>query len=661
MAVLQDKVAIVTGAGTGLGQSAAVHFARQGAKVVGCGRTQATLDETAKLVAEAGGSSTMVAGDVSDATDVARIVAAAIEAYGRVDILVNNAAILFSSREAKAGSMGTLLEIGEDDWDEVVRVNLRSAFLMCRKVVPLMREQGGGAILNVSSVAAYQGFPNSHHYSATKGGLAAFTKSLAVSYGAYNIRVNTMITGGFLSPGVADLLPLFEPILGDPMMRYLWCPLGRLAASDELAKTMAFLCSDDASYIHGADVTVDGGLSVNAVPNFGPRPPSPPLYVEDLLAAATAECGLEDFGDRSFVEGLTAFTDALRAEAGLNRMGFMMSGGDIVRLLVNRLRYVRDLTRHPEIRDERIVAPIVIAGLPRTGTSKLQRMLSADPDVQRLDFWRLLNPAPFPGEQAGDPAARIGTAAAIERILATQFPDFMAAHPTEALEPDEELLLMEMTFASVVSSMRARVPSFRAFVEQRGTDEVYAWTVQMLQYLQWQDGGGRDRPWILKSPVHLGSFPALLSTFPDATVVACHRDPKVVIPSFARLMEAGRRMGCDDVDPIEVGADTLALWSAQLRTNLADRAQIDPARILDVQYQRIRDDASAVAAEVYARAGRELTPEAAAAFAEYETRRPEGAFGHNEYSLERYGLTEAQIESEFAEYYERFPGVREHA
>lgn len=657
MALLSDKVAVITGAGTGLGQSAAVHFARQGAKVVGCGRTQATLDETAKLVAEAGGQATMVTGDVSDSADVARIVAAAVEAYGRVDILVNNAALLFSKRESQAGSMGTLLEIGEEDWDEVVEVNLRSAFLMCRKVVPLMREQGGGAILNVSSVAAFQGFPNSHHYSATKGGLAAFTKSLAVSYGAYGVRVNTMITGGFASPGVADLMPLFEPILGDPMMRYLWCPLGRLATSDELAKTMAFLCSDDASYIHGADIAVDGGLSVNAVPNFGPRPPSPPLYVEDLLAAASAECGLEDFGDRTFVEGLEVFAKALREEAGLSRLGFMMSGADIVRSLVNRLRYVRDVGRHPEIRDEQLVAPIVIAGLPRTGTTKLQRMLSADPGVQRLDFWRLLNPAPFPAEQPGDPSARIGTAAAIERMIATQFPDFMAAHPTEAMEPDEELLLMEMTFTSVVSSMRARIPSYRAFVDQRGVDESYAWAVEMLKYLQWQ-AGGRGKPWILKSPVHLGSFPKLFETFPDATVVACHRDPKIVIPSFARLMEAGRRMGSEHVDPHEVGADTLALWSAQLRQNLADRASLDPARIIDVQYSRIRDDASTVIAEIYARAGREITPEAAAAFADYETRRPEGAFGQNDYSLEQYGLTEDQIETEFADYYARFPEVR---
>ncbi|HEY1969974.1 MAG TPA: glucose 1-dehydrogenase [Pseudonocardia sp.] len=656
MGRLADKVAIITGAGTGLGRSAAVQFAEQGAKVVGCGRTEATLQETAKLIADIGGQATMVRGDVSDAADAARIVAGALDAYGRVDVLVNNAAVMFSDREARAGSMGTLLEITPEDWDQVVEVNLRSAFLMCRRVVPLMREQGGGVILNVSSTAAWHGFPNSHHYSATKGGLAAFTKSLAVSYGAYNVRVNTMITGGFESPGTADLLPLFKPLLDDPQMRYLWCPLGRLGSSEEIARSMAFLCSDDASYIHGADVPVDGGMSINAVPNFGPRPPSPPLYPEDLLAAATAETGLDDYGDTGFVEGLTAFADALRTEAGLTRMGHMMTSADVVRMLVNRLRYVRDLGRHPEIADERITAPIVVAGLPRTGTSKLQRMMSADPGVQRLEVWRLLNPAPFPGEQPGDPSARIGFAAGVERILATQFPDFMAAHPTEATEPDEELLLMEMTFESMVSSLRTRVPAFRTFVEGRPTDAIYDWTRQMLRYLQWQDGGGRGRPWILKSPAHLGSFPTLFETFPDAVVVACHRDPKVVVPSFARLLEAGRRMGSDDVDPHEVGTDTLDYWAAQMRRNLADREHLDPDRVLDVHYDRIRDDAAGVIAEVYERAGRTVGPEAAEAFAGYEARRPAGHFGRHEYSLERFGLTERRIEDAFAEYYERFFG-----
>jgi hypothetical protein len=137
----------------------------------------------------------------------------------------------------------------------------------------------------------------------------------------------------------------------DPQMRYLWAPMGRLGTSDEIAPAMLFLCSDDASYIQGADISVDGGQSIGAVPNFGPRPLNAPLFVEDLMAAGIAETGLEDYGDREFVDGLTVLADSLRTEAHLNRTGHMMLSGDVVRLLANRLRFQRDVKRNPEILD----------------------------------------------------------------------------------------------------------------------------------------------------------------------------------------------------------------------------------------------------------------------------------------------------------------------
>jgi NAD(P)-dependent dehydrogenase (short-subunit alcohol dehydrogenase family) len=658
MGRLEGKVAIITGAGTGLGRSAAICFAREGARVVGCGRTEATLREMTERIAEGGGTGSYVLGDVGDSADVDRIVRTTLERHGRIDILVNNAGVLMSGREAKAGSLSTTLELHDEDWDQVLDINLRGIFFTCRRVIPHMREQGGGAILNVSSTAAVQGYPISHHYSASKGGIAAFSKSLAMSYGAYNVRVNTLITGGFESPGVEDLMPLFRPLMADPQLRYLWCPLGRLATSDEIAPVMAFLCSDEASYVHGADVAVDGGQSINAVPNFGPRPLNAPLVAEDLMAAATAETGLEDWGEGEFMPGLTALADSLRGEGRLNQMGQLMLSSDIVRMLTNRLRFQRDLTAHPEILDEEIAPPIIVVGLPRTGTSKLQRMMAADPGVQRLEVWKLLNPAPFPGEEAaGAPEGRINFGLVVERTLTQQFPDYMARHPTEAMEPDEELLLMEFSFECVVSSMRSRAPQHRAFVEGRDQHTTYRYMRSLLQYLQWQDGGGRGRPWIMKSPVHLGNLAVLLDVFPGATVVHCHRDPRIAVVSFCSLVESGRRMGSSEVELPEIGADILQLLAGSMRRSLADRERIGEERIIDVPYERIRDDAPGVIGEVYEHAGRELTAAAAAAIRAYEQRRPEGHFGRHEYSAERFGLTPEQIAVEFEEYWNRFSAM----
>lgn len=383
--------------------------------------------------------------------------------------------------------------------------------------------------------------------------------------------------------------------------------------------------------------------------------PELPRTVEGLMAAATAATGgLNDFGDPGFRKGLSILVQAYADEARLNALGEQMVYGGIVRLLSNRLRYIRDIGLHPQILQEKIEKPIVILGLPRTGTSKLHRVMSADPGVQRLDLWKQMNPAPFPDEVPGVPTARIEAALAVEQLLTNLFPGFMARHPLEAREPDEELHLMEGSFDCMLSWVFSRVPSFRDHVDSCDPRPTYRWLHGMLQYLQWQDGGGRGRPWIMKSPVHIGALPLLRETFPDATIVHCHRDPRKIIPSFASLITEARHISSDVVDPVEVGRDMFAYWALQLDRYLPDRARLPADRILDVQFEEIREDIMGVIARIYRKAGRPLTAEAIAACTSYDQRRPEHHFGSYEYRLEDHGLDLDEIDRRFASYRRQF-------
>ena len=382
-----------------------------------------------------------------------------------------------------------------------------------------------------------------------------------------------------------------------------------------------------------------------------------PRTVDGLLAAAQSVAGLDDFGDRYFLKGLNALVNGLENEARLNEMGVQINFGGIINLLVNRLRYVRDVKQNPEILEEQIVQPIVILGLPRTGTTKLQRILSADPQVQSMLYWRTINPAPFPGEQPGNPAARIEAALAVEKMLAEQFPGWMARHPTEALEPDEELHLMQGSFECLISWLFARMPSYYNYISHCDQRPMYRHLYAQMQYLQWQDGGGRGRPWVMKTPVHTGSLDVLLETFPDAVLVHCHRDVQKILPSIASLIEQARRISSDHVDTKIIGDEMLDYWGTSVDRYLEVRAQLPKDRIMDVQFEEVVGDVVDVIRRIYARAGREPPQDTIEKFKTKERSQPEHHWGSYTYSAEDYGYTPEKIDQRFAKYRSQFIAV----
>ena len=255
---LDGKVALITGAGSGIGRQAALLFAREGAAVVAVDRDEATADETVALIGDEGEAgdrrpeaAVAVAADVSVAADCEEMVAAAERAYGRLDVLFNNAGVMLSSDD-------DALTTDEDTWDTTMDVNAKGVFLGCKYGVPALRRAGGGAIVNTASFVAKMGAATSQvAYTASKGAVLAFTRELAVIHARDGIRVNALCPG----PLRTELLMKFLDTEEKRQRRLVHIPMGRFGEATEIAKAALFLASDDASFMTGAELVVDGGIT----------------------------------------------------------------------------------------------------------------------------------------------------------------------------------------------------------------------------------------------------------------------------------------------------------------------------------------------------------------------------------------------------------------
>ena len=264
MARLADKVAVVAGAGSigpgwGNGKAASILFAREGAQVVCADVNPAAAEETAALIREEGGEAIAVRCDVTSEDEVASLMARAVETYGRIDVLNNNVGI---------AEVGGVTDLSEEKWDFVHNVNLKSAFLAMKHAIPVMQKQGSGSIVNISSIAGirYTGVPYATYYS-TKAALNHLTRTTARQYAGDHIRVNAVLPGLMKTPMVAAAVGLVDQY-GEGDVEQTWaardaqCPMGHMGDAWDVAYAVLFLASDEAKYVTGIELVVDGGITL---------------------------------------------------------------------------------------------------------------------------------------------------------------------------------------------------------------------------------------------------------------------------------------------------------------------------------------------------------------------------------------------------------------
>jgi hypothetical protein len=376
------------------------------------------------------------------------------------------------------------------------------------------------------------------------------------------------------------------------------------------------------------------------------------LDLDDLVSRARADTGLDDLGGDELLAPLGVLCDALEHEAGLSDLGRYITHDQLVQLLSNRLLVTDLLARHPEIHDVEVRAPLIIAGLPRTGTTHLHNLLAADPRLRSLPYWESLEPVPAPSEQpAGDrpDPRRVRTDTAVE-FMDLAMPHFARMHEMTTDHVHEEVQLLAISGSTMLFDTIAPMPTWRRYYRDHDQTPHYEYLKTLLKVLQFLRGGDR---WVLKSPQHLEQFAVLRRVFPDATVVVTHRDPVSVTLSMATMVAYTSRMTHDPVPVEAIGRYWAGLLDEMLTTCASTRELLGDDAV-DVHFDQFMADDMGTVARIYGLAGLPLTDEARDAMGAYIEDHPRGRHGTVVYDFDDLGLDPAELRRRFAGYVDYF-------
>lgn len=376
-----------------------------------------------------------------------------------------------------------------------------------------------------------------------------------------------------------------------------------------------------------------------------------PLDAEALHARATADTGLDDFGPDDYRERLDVYLAALREVDGMHGPGIVNFHAQLLQWLKNRLLLTDLLARHPEIADIELAPPIVIAGLPRTGTTHLHNLLSAAATFRTLPYWESVEPFPLPAEAGIQPDPRRTRMDAAVEFMNAVMPHFRLMHEMTTEHVHEEIQLLANDFSSMLFETLADVPRWRDYYLAHDQTSAYEYLALQLKALQFLRGGRR---WLLKSPQHLEQLPVLDAVFPGVVVVCTHRDPVPVALSMVAMITYTARMHRAPVPVAEIAASWVDRLELMLAALVRDRDVIPPERSIDVRFHDFMADELDVAQRIFDLAGEPLTTGPRSAMADYLAGHQRGRLGQVATSAEMFGLDEHDLRARFTRYVERF-------
>ena len=376
------------------------------------------------------------------------------------------------------------------------------------------------------------------------------------------------------------------------------------------------------------------------------------LEGEDLMSLSREVTGI-DLIDEAAVEPITRLVNSINEESDLHEIGCAAKQKKLLRILSNRLRMQRDIANHPEILDQKIDAPIFIHGMPRTGSTKSQKILSKSGDFNWLVLWMTLNPSLITGSRDESTKQRIDEGLEYEEFFELNSPENKVGHQFLAMEPEEDSFILEHSLVTNIFPAFAKMDAYVEWAMSQDIRIQFAHLRDTLKYLQWQGLADASKRWLLKCPMYYGLEHELLDIFPDAHLVMTHRDPKTTLASSMKLLTYffkpfSNRSPQDQVQLYLHGQ------AESMKRHFAIRKEIPELKLIDIDYREMADSAETAIDKIYNFCGIDLQESSKNKMLAWNSSNPRHKKGKHEYSLEEFDLSAEIIDEVYSEYLKHF-------